>query len=501
MSLTPRAIYKDLKKKNLNKNTAVSLLISLIENVDTLNIRIESIKVLEKISLEFGLKDNYLFKLLENLFISDSNEEIRTTAANLIRDLYIERAILPMKWALINETSLNCLINIISTLKEINNIESDSILLDEINKIYDKKYRYNLKEAFNQKKIEEYSKDEIADLLINYHIISSLKHKFGYVNYETENGILTNLDLSNVDNQGLNKLYDSLKAISSITSLKKLDLRFNHLSNLPEDFCSSSSLEYLDLSYNKLKILPNSIGSLMSLKFLNLKSNRLITLPERIGELTSLKVLNLRVNRLIRLPNSFGILKSLKKLDLHGNQLYEIPLTLKSLSSLEQLELGWNKLIKVPDCIRYLSNLEKLGLGGNKLGQLPDWIGTLKTLRELYLYDNNLKMLPDAIGELKALEDLNLRNNQLEILPDSCEALTTLKRLNLSWNKLKFLPKWVGSLKSLEILSLWGNNLEDLPSSLEIINSLKILDLNFNENIKISDSLKDLEKKGLKIYK
>jgi len=501
LSLTPRAIFKDLKKKNLNKNTAVILLISLIENVEDPSLRLESINILEKIGLEVVIKHDNLFKLAENILISDSNEKMRNAAASLIGTLFLERALSPMKWALKHEKSLNCIITVLSTLNKINTPESESILQEEITKIYQNKYRYNLKEVISKESPQNLTLSEITDLLINYHIISSLKSKFGYINYETKSGLISFLDLSNVDNQGLNKLYESLKAISCISSLKKLDLKFNHLSSLPEDFCASGSLEYMDLSYNKLKSLPDSIGSLENLKELNLKSNRLILLSEKIGKLVTLENLNLRVNRLIKLPNSIGDLKALKKLDLHGNQLKKVPDSFRELNSLEHLEIGWNKLKIVPISIKSLSNLKKLGLGGNKLGELPDWIGSLKNLRELYLYDNELTILPDTIGNLTSLEELHLRNNNLQKLPSSFKKLSSLKRLNLSWNNIDFLPEWIGSLKSLEILSLWGNNLEKLPSSLEFVNSLKILDLNFNEKIKISNNLKDREKKGLTIYK
>ena len=62
MDLTPEKIYEDFRKNNLDKSTAFELLISLIEHSDDDNIRVESIKNLEKI----GIDNNKLFKLFEN---------------------------------------------------------------------------------------------------------------------------------------------------------------------------------------------------------------------------------------------------------------------------------------------------------------------------------------------------------------------------------------------------------------------------------------------------
>jgi len=79
MPLTPKAIYEDLKNKDLDYTSALELLITLIDNTDNVDTRLESIRILEKIQA----KDDKVYKLLENLLISDSNEYIRNLAASL----------------------------------------------------------------------------------------------------------------------------------------------------------------------------------------------------------------------------------------------------------------------------------------------------------------------------------------------------------------------------------------------------------------------------------
>ena len=96
MALTPKKIYEDLKKKHIDKLTAADLLIDLIEADLSIETRLECIKILKKIDI----KHKKIFSILENLLISDSNEEIRTLAANALKVLFQEKALSPLKWAL-----------------------------------------------------------------------------------------------------------------------------------------------------------------------------------------------------------------------------------------------------------------------------------------------------------------------------------------------------------------------------------------------------------------
>jgi len=84
MPLTPTAIYTDLKNNELDRSSAIEILISLIENAESINTRTESIKILEKISV----KDKKVFSVLENLFISDSNEKVRCLSSQVLKNLF-----------------------------------------------------------------------------------------------------------------------------------------------------------------------------------------------------------------------------------------------------------------------------------------------------------------------------------------------------------------------------------------------------------------------------
>ncbi|MHA2391185.1 MAG: leucine-rich repeat domain-containing protein [Promethearchaeota archaeon] len=495
MPLTPNAIYQDFVNNDLDKVSAIELLITLIENAESAETRIESIDILHKLQVD----DNKTFKFLEHLFISDLNEQVRYLTCKLLSNNFLERSLDTMIWALDHEKSFRCLKSIIFSIGEVNTEKSKTILNNKLKKLSKKEHSSMLKDRFKKKKIVDISNRELAEILINHYLISFLKKTFGYFKYINNGyGLITELDLSNVErySSSSNKLENFLDSIFSLKFLKKCDLRFNHLNKIPE--ISNSSLETLDLSYNKLIKLPG-ISKFSSLKILNLKSNRLRSISDSIGTLSSLENLNLRNNILSSLPDSISSLSSLKSLDLHGNKFSSLDLSLSK--SIQELELGWNNFKTVPNGIKSLSSLKKLGLGGNKLINLPDWIGSFPVLVVLDLYDNKIAEIPNSIGALKSLEMLNLRNNELRNLPSNMSNLRILKILNLSWNNLASLPKWIGSFPNLEELNLWGNQLRSLPESIATLSSLKILDLNFNKIEELPLFLRELEKKRQLIIK
>ncbi|MFX0153958.1 MAG: HEAT repeat domain-containing protein, partial [Candidatus Hodarchaeota archaeon] len=131
MKISPNLIYKEFHNGNLEKQAAINQLITLINESDDADLRVESIETLVKI----GSKNEQIFKLFENLLISDTHEKVRNTAINAIKINYIEKAFNPMKWALQHETSIVCIIRIISTLGVIQNEKSKSFLIDKIKNI------------------------------------------------------------------------------------------------------------------------------------------------------------------------------------------------------------------------------------------------------------------------------------------------------------------------------------------------------------------------------
>ena len=124
--LSPNKIYTDFKNNKLDKNQALWLLISLIDDIQEYddNTRLRGIKYLEL----FDIRDVKIFNFLENLLISDLNEHIRGQAARILIFRFPERAFKPIKWVLKHEKADSCLIKIIKSIEEFCDENLKSIL-------------------------------------------------------------------------------------------------------------------------------------------------------------------------------------------------------------------------------------------------------------------------------------------------------------------------------------------------------------------------------------
>jgi len=89
MELTPEKILADFNDKKIDKNTAVELLTSLIDNTDYEDTRIECIENIKKI----GVNNDKFFHYMENLLISDLNAKVRCAAANYIKDFFRNKSL------------------------------------------------------------------------------------------------------------------------------------------------------------------------------------------------------------------------------------------------------------------------------------------------------------------------------------------------------------------------------------------------------------------------
>ena len=157
MELSPERIYEDFSKNVIDRTSATKLLLSLIESSEREDVRVESIKKLNHI----GVNNDEVFKLLENLLISDSNETIRNTAAIVLRNNYIDKAFEPVKWAFLHEETPSCLVTTYSTLIEIitnlvnkPNSLNRSILLTEVKAIRRKEFRLGFEALSEDIKLE-----------------------------------------------------------------------------------------------------------------------------------------------------------------------------------------------------------------------------------------------------------------------------------------------------------------------------------------------------------
>jgi len=275
----------------LDKHTAIDLLISIIENSDDDIERIKCVVNLKKM----GDKNDKIYKIFENLLLADTNEKVRNIAIEAIREIFINQALAPMKWAIKYESNYYCLVSIIETLVEINNLESKSILINEIQKISkikyldkakridNKKFKKSLKSLLKSKKLESHTINELADIIINFKTISELTKKFYSVYFELDNALVVKIDLADVEYEvrGWKADYkNNIKDISEITGLKflkyltHLNISNNQLKSI-HDLIYLKSLTYLYLSNNFIKDMKNLgyIKEMINLKYIDLAHN------------------------------------------------------------------------------------------------------------------------------------------------------------------------------------------------------------------------------------
>jgi hypothetical protein len=109
-----------------------------------------------------------------------------------------------------------------------------------------------------------------------------------------------------------------------------------------------STLMHLDLSLNGLASLKSAVGGLSSLRTLkrvDLSRNVLAIFPFELLDLTSLEILLLHHNLITALPpqDQMSSLKALRSLDMSHNRLGEVTNELENLMRLEELNLSHNR--------------------------------------------------------------------------------------------------------------------------------------------------------------
>ncbi|KAI1433229.1 RAM signaling pathway protein [Xylaria sp. CBS 124048] len=125
------------------------------------------------------------------------------------------------------------------------------------------------------------------------------------------------IDLSQLKIQHLpNEVVDIIK-----NELERLVLSQNRLTTFPARFSECTTLRYLNVRYNHIEEFPLALCDLKSLEYLDLSRNRIRTLPREIAKLTSLKVLSLRANLIEELPLCLADMGSLQVLKLDGNNI------------------------------------------------------------------------------------------------------------------------------------------------------------------------------------
>ena len=169
-------IYLKYKENRIDRNTAINLLISLIDNNTDERSRITSIRNLDKI----GVSDQEIYDLLENLVISDKNKGIRDAAAIALKNNFRDNAnaILSLLWSIQTnmeelvflDKTVEAVFELLKYLKSKKDIRTANILYKGLNQILHREYAKKISEMVEAKanNNEEWSIEELAEILEKY---------------------------------------------------------------------------------------------------------------------------------------------------------------------------------------------------------------------------------------------------------------------------------------------------------------------------------------------
>lgn len=424
MTVKPSKIYHSIQRGVINKFKAAELLEDIIENVDDDEVRKDCLVILNK----FDFKNKKLFKILENLLISDLNEDIRYTAAKIIKNKFIDKALTPFIWSLQNESSFNILRSIILSFK---NIADDRIKLFIIKEILRFKANGNYNDLIHDRELDNYSVEKLTDTLYGYVLVCFLQRKFKKLNYRNEDQQLSLLDFSNSDEvitywRYAEEIQDhsELNGIKYLKSLKNIKLfplewAFKHESYFK---CLVSLIKVLEHLDDVAKNVFTSQLSTIKEEVFQKSISDLLEKNTGIDNISNVKLVKILLNYI-----TISFLKT---------KIPSLKFELKE-GEVVKLEIKEKMMVTIPESMQYLTSLQELTLKKCSIYKIPEFIGSLQSLKYLNLRGNNLKEISNSICSLKGLKVLNLSYNLIKSVPSSINQIDSLEIINLEDNPLK----------------------------------------------------------------
>lgn len=145
------------------------------------------------------------------------------------------------------------------------------------------------------------------------------------------------------------RVYLSDRALKDLTSVKDafkagaiidyVNLDRNQLEQFPAELASLTGLKWLRLNDNRLSRLPD-LKALVNLRRIYLKNNRFTAVPETLKELPALTDIDLSGNPISEVPQWLAEKPGLKNLSFSRTRLQKLPENLEAWKSLQTLQLG-----------------------------------------------------------------------------------------------------------------------------------------------------------------
>ncbi len=287
----PDKIFSDYRQRKISKSEVVDRLNVILQNSENDSYRLESIEHFVKLDFE----SEAIYKILEDLLLSDENALIRSSAASAIFTRYMSEGYDSLRWTIRYDSSplvLKMLFDHANThqKEEISQLQEDikdwyqkfsskigvassecPFLVDveaslAVNKperrIDNDTYRfYRALPNLNPKKpwlvLEE---AHIVQLKLNYYYWYILKENVDIIDsFSVLNDLNSYFEVHKKYNAIFRVIRQVPKTINLLCRLKSLDLSDNDLESIPESIGTIKSIKELDLSRNKIQGFSNSL--------------------------------------------------------------------------------------------------------------------------------------------------------------------------------------------------------------------------------------------------
>lgn len=240
----------------------------------------------------------------------------------------------------------------------------------------------------------------------------------------------------------------SATLLSSISTLKRIDLSYNSIVNITTDtFANNIQLTYLNLSHNQIWLIADGSFKLNRiLNILDLSHNRIIEFYDfsRPGDIRFFNEIILGYNPGLKL-NRISITNTIYSSLRVNNANLSSMLDFAEKTLVNNYDLSNNRITLVSNGSLKFENLRNLYLGGNEIEEIqPNALVYMKKLKTLDLSRNRLRALDyDLFRGKFYLEKLNLSNNLIELVEASLlRDIKALKVFDLDNNFIKIVPEF-----------------------------------------------------------
>lgn len=228
--------------------------------------------------------------------------------------------------------------------------------------------------------------------------------------------------------------------LSDYPELRCFSLSRNGITRITANLGASGALcthmSMLDLSFNNLTTIPEEFGEFKTLRKLNLGFNQLEEFPVCLCKCTCLQNLLIGYNKIGDIPQEIASLKDLNEINAPGNNFTQFPRSLIGLPNLKQINLSNNSISTIPSEISTMKALKTLDLSSNKISSL-DVLCSNPSQTDINLSNNKITVLPAALSQLKNLIDFDVSRNQIREIPWESQVFPSLRSFNIAHNDVQ----------------------------------------------------------------